>query len=160
MKHWINLIVIYAVFCYVATNFYIYLFNIFCIWSLHDVESYDCNDYYDTCSFSVSILIHVMCSLPGSKVYVANMGPIWGRQDPGGLGAHLRPVDPRWAPWTLLSRLTWTLLSRLTRKGAFASLVFKMNIPRLSLYSLATYSSHVVKMNIYDALIYTGAAHQ
>ena len=29
-----------------------------------------------------------------SKVHGANMGPIWGRQDPGG---------PMLAPWTLLS---------------------------------------------------------
>ena len=31
--------------------------------------------------------------LPGGKVHGANMGPIWGRQDPGG---------PMLAPWTLL----------------------------------------------------------
>ena len=33
-------------------------------------------------------------SYPVSKVHGANMGPIWGRQDPGG---------PKLAPWTLLS---------------------------------------------------------
>ena len=32
-------------------------------------------------------------SIPDSKVHGANMGPIWGRQDPGG---------PMLAPWTLL----------------------------------------------------------
>ena len=31
---------------------------------------------------------------PDSKVHGANMGPIWGRQDPGG---------PMLVPWTLLS---------------------------------------------------------
>ena len=31
---------------------------------------------------------------PDSKYHVADMGPIWGRQDPGG---------PRVGPWTLLS---------------------------------------------------------
>ena len=31
---------------------------------------------------------------PDNKVHGANMGPIWGRQDPGG---------PMLAPWTLLS---------------------------------------------------------
>ena len=28
---------------------------------------------------------------PDSKVHVANMGPIWGRQDPGGL--HVGPMN-------------------------------------------------------------------
>ena len=28
---------------------------------------------------------------PDSKVHVANMGPIWGRQDPGGL--HVGPIN-------------------------------------------------------------------
>ena len=37
-------------------------------------------------------------SIPDSKVHGANMGPIWGRQDPG--GPH---VGPMLAPWTLLS---------------------------------------------------------
>ena len=32
--------------------------------------------------------------VPDSKVYGANMGPIWGRQDPGG---------PHVGPWNLLS---------------------------------------------------------
>ena len=32
---------------------------------------------------------------PDSKVHGANMGPIWGRQDPGGL--HVGPMDfPIW----------------------------------------------------------------
>ena len=34
--------------------------------------------------------------VPDSKVYGANIGPIWGRQD---------PVGPMLAPWTLLSGL-------------------------------------------------------
>ena len=33
-------------------------------------------------------------NVPDSKVHGANMGPIWGRQDPGG---------PHVGPWTLLS---------------------------------------------------------
>ena len=28
---------------------------------------------------------------PDSKVHVANMGPIWGRQDPG--GPHIGPMN-------------------------------------------------------------------
>ena len=31
------------------------------------------------------------CNNPGSKVHGANMGPIWGRQDPG--GPHVGPMD-------------------------------------------------------------------
>ena len=32
-----------------------------------------------------------MMSAPDSKVHVANMGPIWGRQDPG--GRHVGPMN-------------------------------------------------------------------
>ena len=35
---------------------------------------------------------------PDSKVYVANMGPIWGRQDPG--GPHVGPMN--FAIWVIL----------------------------------------------------------
>ena len=31
------------------------------------------------------------CIVPESKVHGANMGPIWGRQDPG--GPHVGPMD-------------------------------------------------------------------
>ena len=31
-------------------------------------------------------------SYPDSKVHGANMGPIWGRQDPG--GSHVGPMNP------------------------------------------------------------------
>ena len=50
---------------------------------------------------------------PDSKVHGANMGPIWGRQDPGG---------PMLAPWTLLSGYVmhslwlWPLWSRLSEQ--------------------------------------------
>ena len=41
---------------------------------------------------------------PDSKVYVANMGPIWGRQDPG--GPHAGPmIFAIWGPMTT----HWTL---------------------------------------------------
>ena len=34
---------------------------------------------------------------PGNKVHVANMGPIWGRQDPG--GPHVGPMNfAIWVP--------------------------------------------------------------
>ena len=33
----------------------------------------------------------VMNDVPDSKVHGANMGPIWGRQDPG--GSHVGPMN-------------------------------------------------------------------
>ena len=36
-------------------------------------------------------IIEVSHDLPGSKVHGANMGPIWGRQDPG--GPHVGPMN-------------------------------------------------------------------
>ena len=38
-------------------------------------------------------------STPDSKVHEANMGPIWGRQDPG--GPHVGPMN--FAIWDILS---------------------------------------------------------
>ena len=32
-----------------------------------------------------------MITVPDSKVYGANMGPTWGRQDPG--GPHVGPIN-------------------------------------------------------------------
>ena len=40
------------------------------------------------------LLVKAPQNYPDSKVHGANMGPIWGRQDPGG------PMLP---PWTLIS---------------------------------------------------------
>ena len=39
---------------------------------------------------------------PDSKVHGANMGPIWGRQDPG--GPHVSPMN--YAIWVVYVRLT------------------------------------------------------
>ena len=39
---------------------------------------------------------------PDSKVHGANMGPIWGRQDPG--GPHVGPIN--FAIWELLGYVT------------------------------------------------------
>ena len=36
-------------------------------------------------------LSHTACAIPDSKVHGANMGPIWGRQDPG--GPHVDPIN-------------------------------------------------------------------
>ena len=42
---------------------------------------------------------------PDSKVYGANMGPIWGRQDPG--GPHVGPVN--FAIWECFTECGWVL---------------------------------------------------
>ena len=43
---------------------------------------------------------------PDSKFHVANMGPIWGRQDPG--GPHVGPMN--FAIWEIASSVTKILL--------------------------------------------------
>ena len=40
-----------------------------------------------------------LLTIPESKVHVANMGPIWGRQDPG--GPHVGPIN--FAIWVVRS---------------------------------------------------------
>ena len=41
--------------------------------------------------FSVTVSYRQLSVYPDSKVHGANMGPIWGRQDPG--GSHVGPMD-------------------------------------------------------------------
>ena len=36
-------------------------------------------------------MIELLWSIPDSKIHGANMGPIWGRQDPG--GPHVGPMN-------------------------------------------------------------------
>ena len=47
-------------------------------------------------------LHRLMVSNPDSKVYGANMGPIWGRQDPG--GPHVGPMN--FATWDHIETLS------------------------------------------------------
>ena len=49
---------------------------------------------------------------PDSKVHGSHMGPIWGRQDPGG---------PIWAPWTLLPGFVCFLATLRKRESGFSS---------------------------------------
>ena len=46
--------------------------------------------------------------VPDSKIHMANMGPIWGRQDPG--GPHVGPMNfAIWGVSTMcLQGITWT----------------------------------------------------
>ena len=39
----------------------------------------------------VSVGAQYVCYIPDSKVHGANMGPTWGRQDPG--GPHIVPMN-------------------------------------------------------------------
>ena len=41
--------------------------------------------------------------IPESKVHGANMGPIWGRQGPG--GPHVGPMN--FATWDISHRMLW-----------------------------------------------------
>ena len=43
---------------------------------------------------------------PDSKVHGANMGPIWGRQDPG--GPHVGPM--KFAIWVACEDVAWVFL--------------------------------------------------
>ena len=49
-------------------------------------------------SVSLSVLCYYQNSIPDSKVHGANMGPIYGRQDPG--GPHVGPM--KFAIWDLV----------------------------------------------------------
>ena len=47
---------------------------------------------------------------PDSKIHGANMGPIWGRQDPG--GPHVVPMNfAIWVVAAKLEPLLWSVLS-------------------------------------------------
>ena len=46
-----------------------------------------------------------MCRTPGSKSHGANMGPIWGRQDPG--GPHVGPMN--FSIWDLAGKVSTVL---------------------------------------------------
>ena len=47
-------------------------------------------------------------SIPNSKVHGANMGPIWGRQEPG--GPHVGPMN--FIIWDIASRMQVTFLCK------------------------------------------------
>ena len=52
----------------------------------------------------MDVIIHVLILLnPESKVHGADMGPIWGRQDPG--GPHVGPMN--FAIWVINVSKRW-----------------------------------------------------
>ena len=66
--------------------------------------------------------------IPDSKVHGANMGPIWGRQDPG--GPHVL------APWTLLSGMIWNCMSFVKHKQRL-----KINLEKFFVSSVICHNS-------------------
>ena len=56
-----------------------------------------------------------LISIPDSKIHGANMGPIWGQQDPG--GPHVGPMN--FATWDIIE-----YASR-SQKGQFQRLLIK-----------------------------------
>ena len=50
------------------------------------------------------------CKSPDSKVHGANMGPIWGRQDPG--GPHVGPMN--FAIWEIMERGHYLVIATTT----------------------------------------------
>ena len=60
-----------------------------------------------TASYTIfSIMFSLKKSIPDSKVHGANMGPIWGRQDPD--GPHVGPMSfAIWVYFSLFHRLMW-----------------------------------------------------
>ena len=58
-------------------------------------------------NINASSSTEVIQMYPDSKVHGANMGPIWGRQGPG--GPHVGPMNP--AIWVLCAICTWEIMS-------------------------------------------------
>ena len=60
------------------------------------------------------------CAIPDSKLHGANMGPIWGRQDPG--GPHVGPMNL--AFWDVLARVNHRVRQAVIHVGAWYMLLF------------------------------------
>ena len=65
--------------------------------------SFDCSVQ---CHFNVVSYLKILIKDPYRKVHGSNMGPIWGRQDPG--GPHVGPIN--FAIWGYgVSYVDWNL---------------------------------------------------
>ena len=53
--------------------------------------SNDGSDFHNAWLVAMLTYFHISQNYPDSKVHGANMGPIWGRQDPG--GPHVGPMN-------------------------------------------------------------------
>ena len=56
-------------------------------------------------SYVITLINQVLMSAPDSKVHGANMGPIWGRQDPA--GTHVGHMN--FAIWDIVASLVYIL---------------------------------------------------
>ena len=88
------------------------------VWSPYSRDNYFQKNYKQPisclwalfCEFRIwpmpyACLCHAACKtmFPHSKVHRDNMGPTWGRQDPG--GPHVGPIN--FAIWVVLDHLIW-----------------------------------------------------
>ena len=62
--------------------------------------------WLDVCTTQIAYDIHSLQTCPDSKVHWANMGPIWGRQDPG--SPHVGPMNL--AIWVENCKMVWKAL--------------------------------------------------
>ena len=84
---------------------------------------------------------HLHQAIPDSKVHGANMGPIWGRQDPG--GPHIGPMN--FAIWDI-GRLTYKSWSReIGRYNECIALHFDRRLGSAAAEVLATLLSERLK---------------
>ena len=74
------------------------------------------------------------CAIPDSKVHGANMGPIWGRQDPG--GPHVGPMN--FVIWDVLSWWYYLQVSSLTLEQSYDALVSVIQHWKIWVKSLIT----------------------
>ena len=86
-----------------------------------------CHDWTET-AFAISVLRICRSNIPHTKVHGANMGPIWGRQDPG--GPHVGPMnfaiwDLHWSIWSV-----WSYCQQRTQRGIvfLTAIVFSMKV--------------------------------
>ena len=64
------------------------------------------------------MLVHTNMKIPDSKVHGANLGPIWGRQEPG--GPHVGSINIAiWESTRIFFEYQWTEISLLLHLNAF-----------------------------------------
>ena len=84
--------------------------------------------------FSINVPLWVVKRVPDSKVHGANMGPIWGRQDPG--GPHVDPMN--FALWGVRLCIVYeydVMLSQSVKKDSILyPIIYKLWGCILSLY--------------------------
>ena len=69
---------------------------------MHELWNAFCEDFRENWPhYNSTALYLLLCDIPDSKVHRANMGSIWGRQDPG--GTHVGPMN--FAIWDCYSAL-------------------------------------------------------